>query len=72
MGGCHGPKAAHWEHEPEAAGRKIMGRKIPVSIFLPLIFLPNSPFMGSFRFRLDLLTGHEPERSAANRRDFGS
>jgi len=49
-----------------------MGRKIPVSIFLPLIFLPNSPFMGSFRFRLDLLTGHEPERSAANRRDFGS
>jgi len=45
MGSRHGPEAAHWDHEPEAEGRKIMGRKISVSIFLPKIFLPHPRFM---------------------------
>jgi len=36
------PQAVHWDHEPgEGEGRKIMGRKISASIFLPKIFLPN-------------------------------
>jgi hypothetical protein len=44
-----------------------MGRKIRVSIFLPIIFLPKSRLMESSLLFPDLPKDHEPERSAAHR-----